>query len=106
MGMDEIGTVTFVPEIPESAKLKRQMDYRELYDVLRDRQGVWARLQEFPDQKEARSLVMKLRQPGYKFAWRHVEADKWAVFGKFEGFDGTRDPANVSANGEALLQGT
>jgi hypothetical protein len=71
-------------EPPTSARVKNAAEFAPLREQLKSQPGRWAHLLDTDDPKEARSAVMKARYEGFKFAFRKLDEDEYAVFGKFD----------------------
>lgn len=94
-------TVEWVDELPPKVsavdKPERVDPYPELRQQLQERPGEWALIDRVTDVKEARSLAMRARWPGYSLAFRRVDEGQYHVFAKF---NVEEQPADTADNGQ------
>jgi hypothetical protein len=72
-------------EPPRSRSRSGADEYLPIRLDLASQPGRWAQLETTATETEARSLVMKLRHKGYRFAFRTLAEDEYGVYGKYEG---------------------
>ena len=69
---------------PDTAQVRNAAQFAPVREQLKSQPGRWAKLGNAKDKSEARSLVMKMRYEGFKFAFRRLGDDEFAVFGRYQ----------------------